>query len=57
MGAVIKYVLIPSEKMQLMPSIESQKYRDNVKRTNGLCVSVRSSTNFIMQQLLYQRHC
>jgi hypothetical protein len=54
-GSVIKYVLILSKKLQQAPTIQFQKYRSKVKRINGLYVSVRSSTNFITQQLLNQR--
>jgi len=54
-GAVIKYVLILSKKLQQAPTMQFQKYRTEVKRINGLYVSVRSSTNFITYQLLNQR--
>jgi rRNA maturation protein Nop10 len=54
-GAVIKYVLIPSKKLQQAPNMQFQKYRSEVKRINGLYVSVRSSTNFITWQLFNQR--
>lgn len=57
LGPAIKHVLIQMKTRRLMLAIGSQKYRGNVKRINGLRVSVRNSTNFIILQTLNQRHC